>query len=765
MLPSNNSTSGNQLPNLPLQDSGESRHIPVVEDLLASWGGRQHLLSAEMTGLSSEENLDDLERQICACIQNILNSREARHNVRQLQGADAQSCLDAIQHVLNQGSLPAATYRGQARRLITQLSEAQDQLPSSLFISGVSDRDEHPTFAGGFGDIYRASYEGKMVALKRIRTFTMDSTSHRIRLEFCREALVWQGLRHRFILPFIGIDRETFSPSFCMVSPWMKKGTVLTYLKDRGRRDLDRLLLETAQGLDYLHAQHIVHGDLRGTNILISDDNSARLSDFGLAASISDAESTTAKLTSSSNHGGSVRWFAPELISPTTFGCERFARTPASDVYAYACVCLELYTGSPPFSEIKLDVTAMLCVIQGERPSQPAGMSQGLWQLVTSAWAAEPHTRPTIRHIVMTWPGSSNADHSVDGDNMELDSQRGATGADAETLHNIPLFRPSPIPVQTPVAAIAVVAWSNAIRVYTQSNGEIHEACLNQDVNNIGPDRASLLQTYGWFHGVLQKSCAPESSLCCISWGASRNLSLFYQTHDGTILEMTYRDGQGWHGSSFAETDARPGTHMAEVHNRNGDCVMFFFQDKAGFLCYRRGLNRRWGKSMRLCKAASTTPITATAWDDTRHIRLYFQNESNEVQEYMGSFKGDWILGQFVFPSTSILGSMAAISWPGPSIRVYMQDGGNSLVQWCYSLDSGWTQSGFGATALPNADIAAFRRTSSNGAFIHVYWMSREGILHQKVFTDSRGWLETTPVPVRDVQDYWASSVFRNLMG
>ncbi|KAJ7906487.1 hypothetical protein B0H13DRAFT_1527008, partial [Mycena leptocephala] len=81
-----------------------------------------------------------------------------RHAVRRLQGSDSQSCLDAIQDVLDQGSLSTAKYRGQARRLMGQLSGAQNQLPSSLFISGVNDRDEHPTFAGGVGDIYRASY-------------------------------------------------------------------------------------------------------------------------------------------------------------------------------------------------------------------------------------------------------------------------------------------------------------------------------------------------------------------------------------------------------------------------------------------------------------------------------------------------------------------------------------------------------------------------------------------------------------------------------
>jgi hypothetical protein len=62
-----------------------------------------------------------------------------------------------------------------ARRLMQKLSEAHDQLPTSLFITGVYDADEHPTFAGGFGDVFRASFDGKRVALKRIRTFTADS--------------------------------------------------------------------------------------------------------------------------------------------------------------------------------------------------------------------------------------------------------------------------------------------------------------------------------------------------------------------------------------------------------------------------------------------------------------------------------------------------------------------------------------------------------------------------------------------------------------
>ncbi|KAJ7483794.1 kinase-like domain-containing protein, partial [Mycena galericulata] len=201
----------------------------------------------------------------------------------------------------------------------------------------------------------------------------------------CKEALVWQGLRHQFILPFLGIDRRTFPSAFCLVAPWMKNGTVLKYLKERGLEEVNRLFLEIAQGLEYLHSKNIVHGDLRGSNILISDDFHACLADFGLATtvSISDTEATTYSPTSS-KHAGSVRWFAPELISPQQFGCEKFVRTPATDVYAFACVCVELHTGNPPFSE-SVDAAAMLKVIAGERPQRPVTVLDGTWNLVNTA--------------------------------------------------------------------------------------------------------------------------------------------------------------------------------------------------------------------------------------------------------------------------------------------------------------------------------------------------------------------------------------------
>ncbi|KAJ7044338.1 kinase-like domain-containing protein, partial [Mycena alexandri] len=217
--------------------------------------------------------------------------------------------------------------------------------------------------------------------------------------QFCQEALLWQGLRHPSILPFLGIDRDTFPSAYCMVSPWMKHGTVIKYLANHGRSQIPRLLLEICLGLEYLHSMKIVHGDLRGDNILVSDDYHACLTDFGLASSIQEQD-TVGALTSCSNRGGSVRWLAPELHFPAQFDRDEYIRTPATDVYSFACVCIEMETGAPPFPAKLPEGGVIVKVLAGERPQRPITISDDLWALVNLAWVADFRRRPKVPDLI-----------------------------------------------------------------------------------------------------------------------------------------------------------------------------------------------------------------------------------------------------------------------------------------------------------------------------------------------------------------------------
>ncbi|KIK63206.1 hypothetical protein GYMLUDRAFT_110426, partial [Collybiopsis luxurians FD-317 M1] len=82
-------------------------------------------------------------------------------------------------------------------------------------------------------DIWLGSLKEKPVCLKVLRLAIEQDEEARaeIRKQFCHEALVWRQLKHPNILPLLGVNMDLFSPSFCLISPWMENRNVITYLK------------------------------------------------------------------------------------------------------------------------------------------------------------------------------------------------------------------------------------------------------------------------------------------------------------------------------------------------------------------------------------------------------------------------------------------------------------------------------------------------------------------------------------------------------
>ncbi|KAJ7145910.1 kinase-like domain-containing protein [Mycena epipterygia] len=372
-----------------------------MSSLIRSSDSRRTLLQlASRLGLKSDQRLREAlrkdENRLVATLLRVIKSQAPLPTG--LTEDDAQHFMDVLQSMLNR-DLPQE-HRLDARRIIRRLSEACNKLPASIFILGVINCDRNPSFGGGYADVYRAEYKGKTVALKHLREHVQGEDARTIRMKFCQEALVWQNLNNQYILPMIGIDQETFSPSLCMVLPWMGNGTIITHLKDNGTHHVNKLLWEIAQGLQYLHSQGVVHGDLRGDNILVTREWTACLSDFGLSL-FSDLSRRPTTQT------GSIRWMAPELIAPEAFEVP-FGRTPQSDVYAFACVCLELYTGQPPFSDVQAATAVMRRVMKGVRPDRPSGhpiMSDQLWQYVKAFWSQYPASRPSTQTVVQYMAG------------------------------------------------------------------------------------------------------------------------------------------------------------------------------------------------------------------------------------------------------------------------------------------------------------------------------------------------------------------------
>ncbi|KAJ7912276.1 kinase-like domain-containing protein, partial [Mycena leptocephala] len=299
-------------------------------------------------------------------------------------------------------------FKRRALCLLIILADELKILPEKMAIHGVTLLNSHAVKYGGFANIFRGTYTDKdgeqvEVALKVLKIFEDQSDDDRRKIlrKFAAEALVWYRLKHANIVPLLGVDGTTFLGKTAMVSPWMRQGSVLNYMTEHSPSSpyAITLLNDVIQGLMYLHSQYIVHGDLCARNILI-DGRQARLTDFGLATFI---ESDTSK--KSSTHSGSVRWSAPELLLSEF----PFKRTPASDVWAFGCVCCEIWTeGQVPFQQMsdgaiiiafsKIDADR---AAPYERPFDKAGipMPDRLWDRVQMCFRHEAAKRPTVKAI------------------------------------------------------------------------------------------------------------------------------------------------------------------------------------------------------------------------------------------------------------------------------------------------------------------------------------------------------------------------------
>jgi len=172
-----------------------------------------------------------------------------------------------------------------------------------------------------------------------------------------------------------------------------------------------------ARGLCYLHSlhPHVIHGDLRASNVLVDDEGQPRVADFGLSQMV-DSQGMSG--VSSMSGKGSVRWQAPELLNvgQSVEDVSSTAPTTRSDTYAFAMVCLEFYTEEPPFPRLRDGQVILEVAVRKRRPERPSfedqlphrRLSDALWMLMQECWQHDPSDRPTMETALMWLERSQN---------------------------------------------------------------------------------------------------------------------------------------------------------------------------------------------------------------------------------------------------------------------------------------------------------------------------------------------------------------------
>lgn len=194
---------------------------------------------------------------------------------------------------------------------------------------------------GGFGRVYRGVLEdGTEVAVK-----VLKRDDHQGGREFLAEVEMLSRLHHRNLVKLIGICTEERSRA--LVYELIPNGSVESHLHgvDKETAPLDwaariKIALGAARGLSYLHedsSPRVIHRDFKSSNILLENDFTPKVSDFGLARTAMDEESRHI----STRVMGTFGYVAPEYAMTGHLLVK-------SDVYSYGVVLLELLTGRKP---------------------------------------------------------------------------------------------------------------------------------------------------------------------------------------------------------------------------------------------------------------------------------------------------------------------------------------------------------------------------------------------------------------------------------
>ncbi|KAK9073556.1 hypothetical protein SSX86_007880 [Deinandra increscens subsp. villosa] len=210
---------------------------------------------------------------------------------------------------------------------------------------------------GGCGEVYKTDVpDGKVktIAIKKIiqppkhagELTAEDTNMLNKKMRQIRSEIQTVGqIRHRNLVSLLAhVSRPT---CHYLVYEFMKNGSlqdILQQVQD-GTRQLEwtarhKIAVGVASGLEYLHMNHtprIVHRDLKPANVLLDDDMEARIADFGLAASIPEADTHM----TSSNVAGTLGYIAPEYHQTMKF-------TDKCDIYSFGVLLGVLVMGKLP---------------------------------------------------------------------------------------------------------------------------------------------------------------------------------------------------------------------------------------------------------------------------------------------------------------------------------------------------------------------------------------------------------------------------------
>lgn len=237
---------------------------------------------------------------------------------------------------------------------------------------------------GGMADVYRAKDKilDRIVAIKVLRSKLSEDPM--ILVRFQREASAASRLSHPNVVDIYDVGE--FEGLHYIVMEYIRGRTLKQLIQQRGALHYNEaidIMKQLTSAIVAAHQNHIIHRDIKPQNVLIKDDGTVKITDFGIAVA-----SDSVQLTLNNTVMGSAHYLAPE----TAQGKEPSYQV---DIYSLGIVFYELLTGSVPFTgqtptEIAIKhLRVKIPYVRDFNPSIP----QSVENIVLKATAKDPQQR------------------------------------------------------------------------------------------------------------------------------------------------------------------------------------------------------------------------------------------------------------------------------------------------------------------------------------------------------------------------------------
>ncbi|KJE93674.1 TKL protein kinase [Capsaspora owczarzaki ATCC 30864] len=259
---------------------------------------------------------------------------------------------------------------------------------SSLSIPHATLKFEKALGSGTFGKVSLGKWNQETVAIKQLILTQLDA---RLLDEFRREVLAHGRIQHQNIAMLLGACFD--ANNYALVLEYFPSGSLRQLLADTATHPTltlavrGRILQDTARGMTCLARAGIVHRNLKSSNVLITSEMRAKVSDFGYAR-IRQETAAAHPPTEATLH-----YTAPELLTS-----ENVPADEKSDVFAFGIVAWETAARQLPYKGMN-DKAIRSAVNEGDRPDIPDDATPTLRALISRSWDQSPESRPTFSQL------------------------------------------------------------------------------------------------------------------------------------------------------------------------------------------------------------------------------------------------------------------------------------------------------------------------------------------------------------------------------